>query len=716
MIRKFILFNLLVLFITPIANADEGMWLPIDVKNAIYLDMKELGLELTPEQIYSVNQASVTDAIVSLGGFCTGEMVSNEGLLLTNHHCADGAIQSHSSVENDLLENGFWAKTRQEELPNEGLFVRFLVRMEDVSEQVLADVTEEMDEDSRNQAVDAAIARIKNTTEPESHYDVQIKPFFAGNKYYLFVYETFYDVRLVGAPPSSIGAYGGETDNWMWPRHTGDFAMFRVYTGPDGEPAQYSPENIPLQPRHHLPVSLNGYQLGDFAMTVGFPGATNRYITSYGLKLALEGTNPDRIKIMQARQNILKEAMEKDDEIEIMYHSKYFVIANSLKYYKGQVEGIKSRNLIKRRQQLEKEFAEWVDDKKKRQKLYGNVVANLESAYDSLSKYDRAQTYYRYGMYLMELVRTASRFTQIEPLIAADTIDEQKWAAVKTSVQASMAEFYEGYEESIDQKVFAALMELIHQNVPENLQPPLINEKVNQYNGDYSQWAQDAFETSIFSSMSALEQFMENPDDEMLETDPIYQVANALTSYSDEIGDLVDESYSKLARTRRKMVEGLIEMNPERKFYPDANSTMRLSYGTIKGYSPRDGVIYQYYTTMEGLAQKEAPGDPEFDAPDKLLEIYEDQAFGRYDENGIMEIGFLSDNDITGGNSGSPVINGKGHLIGIAFDGNWEAMSSDLAYEPELQRTISVDIRYVLLVIDKFAGAGHLVEEMTLVK
>jgi hypothetical protein len=716
MIRRIVLFCCFISLLSMSALADEGMWLPVDVKNAIYLDMRELGLELTPEQIYSVNQSSLTDAIVSLGGFCTGEIISDQGLLLTNHHCADGAIQSHSSVENDLLENGFWAANKDEELPNEGLFVRFLVRMEDVTDQVLADVTAEMSEEDRNSAVDAAMAQLKRNSEPNTHYEVQIKPFYAGNKYYLFVYETFYDVRLVGAPPGAIGNYGGETDNWMWPRHTGDFSLFRVYSGPDGKPAQYSPENIPLLPKHHLPISLKGYQPGDFSMTIGFPGTTNRYITSHGLKLALEGSNEDRINLMQTRQDILKQAMDKDEELDIMYHSKYFVIANSLKYYKGQTEGIKNRNLVKRRKDLEDKFAKWVDAKKKRQKVYGDVVETLQNAYDSITKYNRAQNYYGYSMYLMELVRTASQFTQLEPIIATDTLDQEKWSAIAQRVKASMDEFYAGYDATIDQKVFAALLKLFHKNVPDNLQPDILNQKAQHYDQDFDNWAENAYENSIFTSKESIYAFLDNPTEKALTEDPVYQVAKQMSTYREEINDLVSEAESKLARIRRKFVEGLIEMNPERKYYPDANSTMRLSYGTVQGYSPRDGVIYQYYTTLGGIVQKETPGDAEFDAPDELLEIYEEEAYGRYDENDIMEVNFLSNNDITGGNSGSPVINGKGELIGVAFDGNWEAMSSDLAYEPELQRTISVDIRYVLLVIDKFAEAGHLVEEMTLVK
>jgi len=715
MIRRIILFYSLVTFFSLSALADEGMWLPIDVKNAIYLDMKELGLELTPEQIYSINQSSLTDAIVSLGGFCTGEIISDQGLLLTNHHCADGAIQSHSSVENDLLENGFWAASKEEELPNEGLFVRFLVRMEDVTEQVLQDVTAEMSEEDRNNAVEAAMAQLKRTAEPNTNYDVEIKPFYAGNKYYLFVYETYYDVRLVGAPPSAIGNYGGETDNWMWPRHTGDFSLFRVYSGPDGKPAQYSPENIPLQPKHHLPISLKGYQPGDFTMTIGFPGTTNRYITSHGLKLAMEVSNKDRINLMQIRQDILKKAMDQDEELDIMYHSKYFVIANSLKYYKGQTEGIKNRNLVQRRQDLENKFAAWVDAKKKRRKVYGDVIETLQQAYDSITKYNRAQNYYGYSMYLMELVRTASQFTQLESIIATDTLDQEKWSGIAQRVKASMDDFYAGYDATLDKEVFAALMKLFHNNVPNNLQPAIVKQKVQQYNNDYDAWANNAYDNSVFTTRESLYKFLDSPTEKALTEDPVYQVAKQMSTFREEISDLVSEANSKLARTRRKFVAGLIEMNPERKFYPDANSTMRLSYGTVQGYSPKDGVIYQYYTTMGGIAQKETPGDAEFDAPDELLEIYEEETYGRYDANGIMEVDFLSNNDITGGNSGSPVINGKGELIGVAFDGNWEAMSSDLAYEPALQRTISVDIRYVLLVIDKFAEAGHLVKEMTLV-
>lgn len=705
--KKLTVLALSLFFVIP-SYADEGMWLPINITGAIYGDMKALGLQLSPEQIYSVNNSSIKDAIVSLGGFCTGEIVSRQGLLLTNHHCAESSIQSHSSVEHDYLKDGFWAQTMEDELPNPGLYARFLVRMEDVTKEVLAGVTDGMTETQRNSAIEGAIGRIINESIKGSTYNAEIKPVLEGNHFYLFVYETYPDVRLVGAPPGLIGYYGGETDNWTWPRHTGDFSLFRVYMGPDGKPAEYSPENIPLKPKHHLPISLKGYSEHDFAMILGFPGSTKRYATSYALELAVSQTNPELIRIMDARQNILKEAMQKDEEVRIQYHSKFFRISNSLKYYRGQTKGIREQNVIEKRKELETRFQEWANQRKRREE-YGDVLKNISEAYDSIALYNPAFVYDRFTNYLIESLTFANSFTPLVSLMTVENMDEQLSEATEQMKQAA-AEYFGDYNSGIDQKVFAELLELYHGQVDRELQPEFLLSP-----RDFNQWADSVYAVSIFTDHERLLAFLEDPSADELFSDPVYQVSRALMEHYIEMRNRMDSSFDKLDASNRKFVKGLMEMHPDKKFYPDANSTMRLTYGQILGYSPADAIEYNYYTTMAGLEAKDTPGDEEFDAPDKLLELYRKKDFGRYFNENPAKLNFLSNNDITGGNSGSPVLNANGELIGIAFDGNWEAMSSDIAFIPELQRTISVDIRYVLFVIDKYAGAGHLIDEMTLV-
>lgn len=690
-------------------RADEGMWLPVSISKILYGEMKEMGLQLTPEQIYDINNASIKDAIVSLGGFCTGEIVSRQGLLLTNHHCAVSSIQSHSSTEHDYLENGFWAQTMEDELPNEGLYARFLVRMEDVTDQALADVEPGMTEENRKRKINGKIRQLQTQATEGTHYDAEVKPIFEGNQFYLFVYETFTDVRLVGAPPTSIGSFGGETDNWVWPRHTGDFALFRVYAGPDGKPAAYSPENIPLNPKHHLPVSLAGYSENDFAMILGFPGSTDRYITSYGLELTMEQTNPHQIKIFDTRQKILREAMRTSDEIRIKYHSKYQRIGNALKYYRGQTLGVEERDVIQNRKDLENRFHAWVEKKNKRKKSYEGVLEAIQQAYDTLSLYQTANVYNRYSGYLVEMIPLAGEFSALTPVLdRADSLVDL--SAFTAALKEHTDEFYKDYHAPIDRDVFVDLMNLYRENVTEVLQPDFL-----QNTDDLQALADSVYDNSIFTSRERLNAFLDQPDKSVLTTDPAYRIAESLFRHQGRIMSLMDKAQTQIDSANRLFVRGLMEMSPDKTFYPDANSTMRFSYGTIRGYTPRDAVIYRHYTSMEGIEAKDTPGDDEFDAPDKLLELYRGEDYGPYDENGVMEVNFTSNHDITGGNSGSPVLNGNGELIGIAFDGNWEAMSSDIEYIPELQRSINVDIRYVLFVIDKFAGAGHLIDEMTLV-
>lgn len=695
--------------------ADEGMWLPMLIKRLNHTDMQKMGLNLTAEEIYSVNNSSLKDAIVSLGGFCTAEVISKQGLLLTNHHCAFGAIQTHSTVENDYISHGFWAATLEDEKPNEGLYAKFLVRMEDVTESVLADVNDGMTEAERTSAVNRAIEGLKKTVEGD--YEIEIKPFYEGNEYYMFLYEIYRDLRLVGAPPSSIGKFGGDTDNWMWPRQTGDFALFRIYTAPDGSPAEYSPENIPLKPKHHLPISLDGVQENDFAMVMGFPGSTDRYLSSYGAKLVLDQTNPTRVAIREKRLAILKEDMDANESIRIKYASKYARVSNYWKYFIGQSQGLKNLNVVEDKQKIEEDFQAWVNQNAQRKKQYGEVLSNIKAAYETIEQYNVAYLYLIEAALGSEILSLANSFSTLASLLNDPEKNKDKTSEQVASLKERSDKFFKDYNAPTDKKVLAALMEMYYRDLPKAQQPEALLAIVQNYDEDFNRWASDVFEASIFDEGSKVAALLQNPQKNQIQEDPAYKVIKAIMDhYYDNISPQLRSGYHQLNSANRLFIKGLREMNPDRHYYPNANSTMRLTYGQVKSYAPRDGVVFQYYTTLEGVMEKENPDHEEFVVPEKLKQLYQNKDYGPYGEGDVMPVCFISNNDITGGNSGSPVMNGDGALVGIAFDGNWEAMSGDIAFEPELQRAINVDIRYVLFIIDKFADAGHLIDEMTLVK
>jgi hypothetical protein len=697
--------------------ADEGMWLPLHIKRLNQANMEKMGLKLTADEIYSVNNSSLKDAIVSLGGFCTAEVISKEGLLLTNHHCAYGSIQSHSSVENDYLTDGFWAMSKEDEKPNEGLYARFLVRMEDVSARVLKNVNDKMSEDERNGIIGKEIKEIEKEAKGTTHYDTQVKAFFDGNEYYLFVYETYKDVRLVGAPPSSIGKFGGDTDNWMWPRHTGDFALYRVYMSPDGKPADYSPNNVPLKPKHHLPISLDGVQEGDFSMVMGYPGSTDRYLTSYGIKLALDITNPTRVDIRDKRLKTWKKDMDADKDIKIKYASKYASVSNYWKYFIGQSRGLQNLNVYGKKKKIEADFDRWVKADSKRQELYGNVLADIEKSYTDIEKYNKSYVYLLEAALGTEIISFSYGFNGLYKALKENT-EKAKVDPMIAALKDRAGKHYKNYNVATDKKVFTALLRMFYENAPQDQHPAIFAEVQKKYKGNFSKWADNVYAKSVFANADKLEAFLNNPTLKVIETDPAFVAAQSfIDNYNNNISPKIKDAYAKLTVSNRLFVRGLREMNPDKNYYPNANSTMRLTYGQVLSYEPQDGVTYKYYTTLDGKLAKENPDDDEFIVPGKIRELYEAKDYGRYaDKNGKLVVGFITNNDITGGNSGSPVINGKGHLIGTAFDGNWEAMSGDIAFETELQRCINVDIRYTLWVIDKFAGAGHLINEMTIIQ
>jgi hypothetical protein len=707
----------LVLTFNNALRADEGMWIPMFIDRLNYDDMQKKGLKLTPEEIYSINGSSLKDAIVQFGRGCTGEIISDQGLLLTNHHCGYGQIQSHSSVEHDYLKNGFWAMSLAEELPNPGLTVTFLIRIEDVSEKVNSQLTADMTEEQRSGKISEISDALVKEAVGETGYTASVRSFFGGNEFFLFVYEIYKDVRLVGAPPSSIGNFGGDTDNWMWPRHTGDFSMFRVYTGPDGKPAEYSKDNIPLKPRHFLPVSLDGYEEGDFAMILGYPGGTDRYLASQGVELAINASNPSVVKIRQEKLDIMDEEMDRSDEVRIKYATKHARISNYWKYYIGQTKGLKRLDVYDKKVALENEFETWVNASPDRQAKYGTVLPDIEAAYKTISTYTVAGVYYREAALRgPEIISYAGTFKSLAEEMAKKPSDQEKVSKIIEGLKKQSAAYFKDYYLPIDQKTFASMMKLFHEDVPADQQPEFLITTLEKYKGNYAEYAADVFENSIFTTQESVNAFLDKPDLKILEKDPAYKANIAFSEKSRDIQKAITEANTSLNRANRLFIAGLREMYPDRKFSPDANSTMRLTYGTVQGYHPADAMYYDYFTTLDGVMEKEDPSNDEFIVPDKLKLLYETKDYGRYAVDGTIRTCFLSNLDITGGNSGSPVINGRGELIGLAFDGNWEAMSGDIAFEPNYQRTISVDIRYVLFIIDKYAGAKNLIDEMKIVK
>jgi len=698
-------------------RADEGMWLPLLIERLNQRDLQKMGLQLSPEEIYSVNNSSLKDAIVSMGGFCTGEIISPNGLMMTNHHCGYDAIRENSTVENDYLTDGFWARSYDEELTNEGLYVRFLVRMEDVTEKMLAAVEGVESEDERNKIIGELAQQLEAEAKGDTHYDTDVKSFYAGNEFYLFVYETFTDVRLVGAPPSSVGKYGGDTDNWMWPRHTGDFSLFRVYSGPDGKPADYSQDNIPLEPKHFLPVSLDGVDDGDFTMTAGYPGGTDRYLTSFGIEQALELKNPAIVEIRDVKLAALREDMKKDDSVRLMYASKYAQIANYWKYFIGQSEQLKKNNVKEAKEDLEEKFQKWADSDPVRKAKYGEALEMIKKAYDTTDETAIGGTYVvEAGLLGADVNLFAFRIgRQLEPFMEMEDGEEKE--AMRNSLKETAEEFFSGVNIPTDKKLFAVTHELYLKNVPTDQQPKYMQEIGDKYEGKWMKYADKVYDNSIFTDRERMMEFLDDPSEKAYEKDPFREISGDLFEIYRGRSTQNKEANDMMAKGERLFIAGLREMNPDRDYYPDANSTMRFSFGNVGSYQPKDGVTYNYTTTLEGVMQKMDPDDDEFQVPAKLVELYEAKDYGRYaDENGDLVVNFISNNDITGGNSGSPVINGKGELVGVAFDGNWEAMSGDIFFEENIQRTISVDIRYVLFIIDKYAGAQNLIDEMKLVK
>lgn len=714
--RLFSLILILTLSLGFKARADEGMWLLPLIEKLNIGKMTELGFKLTAEDIYSLNKASIKDAIVIFGGGCTGEIVSSQGLILTNHHCGYGQIQSHSTVEHDYLKDGFWAMSKEEELPNRGLSVTFLVRIEDVTAQMLAGVKPGMTETERTAALGEARAAIEKKASEGNNYRATVSSFYGGNYFYLLVYERYLDVRLVGAPPSSIGKFGSDTDNWEWPRHTGDFSVFRVYSGPDGKPAPYSKDNVPLKPKHYLPVSLKERNKGDFAMILGYPGRTNRYMTSYEVNEQLKIVHPDRIKIRGLKQDIWMADMQADPKVNIQYSAKYFGSSNYWKYSIGQKAGLERLNVMAKKEEIEKQFNSWVNANADRKAKYGEALNSIKTGIEGRAEYYNALQYLNECLQGCELLNMSSMATML--INAIKSGDAQKIKDAATMVKNNAQSFYKDYNAPTDRKSMKAMLALYRADIPAKFHPDFyVNIVDKKFKGSIDRFVDEMFAKSVFTSEEKLNAFLEKPVLKTLENDLVTLTSASIMKIGGDISKGASQFDSQLATARRLWIAALMEMAPEKTLYPDANSTMRLTYGTVQDYDPKDGVTYKYYTTLQGVVDKYKPGDYEFDLPKKLLDLNARKEYRRYGSSkGYMPVCFLTTNDITGGNSGSPVMNDRGELIGLAFDGNWEAMSGDIAYETNLQRTIVVDIRYVLWTMDVYAGAKHLVDEMTIVQ
>lgn len=704
-------------------KADEGMWLPMLLGEATYKNMVECGIKLTPEQIYNANNSSLKDAIVALGGgFCTGEIISDQGLMMTNHHCGFGTIQANSSTENDYLTDGFWAMTKEQEIPAD-FGVWFLNNISDVTEKVLEGVKDGMDEKERNTIIRKNMSALKTTASEGKNKDdfaVQVKSFYYGNLYYMLTYNIFNDVRLVGAPPSSIGKFGGDTDNWMWPRHTGDFTMFRVYADKENNPSSYNQDNKPLKPKHSLPVSIAGVQDGDYAMIMGYPGSTDRFLTSWGVEQAVDIEQPARVKIRGIKLDIMDQEMSKSQKVRIQYASKYARVSNYWKYFIGQSEQLVKNKVFDKKQKIENSFTTWYKNNEL-DKTYSESLSLIENSIKNSSKYTIPEVYFQEAVVGSELIlfmlrNLSPRTPLFKALSSGEGVEDAKDNFLKVAES-----FYKDYNATIDENTLAAVLSLYANDVPKEFQPELLISLNDKYKGDFKKFASSYFKKSPFKSYDLFKAWL-NSDKlsvKMIEKDMVYQLKNEfLDVYRVKVitpNSTFDSDYKK---GMRLFVDGLQKMGMNKA--SDANSTMRFTYGNVLPYDPADAVHYDFYTTLEGVMQKEVitnNKNHEFYVPQKLKDLYNAKDFGPYarKEDGKLPVGFLSNNDITGGNSGSPVINAHGELIGTAFDGNWEAMSGDIYFEPNIQRTISVDIRYSLFIIDKYAGAKHLIDEMNIV-
>jgi hypothetical protein len=704
------------------ARADEGMWLPMLLGKQVYADMVKRGLKLTPEQLYSINKSSIKDAIIIFGSGCTGEIVSNQGLIFTNHHCGYDAIATASSVKNNYLQDGFYAANKELEIPSK-LTVQFLDKIVDVTAEVEAGLKGLSWEERTKKLAEVYKSITDKVADKENGKAGRIYSMFKDNQYIMYIYQTFRDIRLVGTPPESVGKFGGDTDNWEWPRHTGDFSIFRVYAAKDGKPADFSRENTPLKPKHFLPVSIRGIKDGDFAMIYGYPGSTNRYETSYGIKLKTDIENPSLVALRDMRLKYMHEQMIKDPAVKLKLASSYAGIANYWKFFDGETRQLEKFNTFGIKQAYEQKFSTWAKGKPE----YENLMADYQKNYAAWTPYSKQRQYLREGILGSPLAGFASSLMGLE---AAMVKPGASGADIKKAADAANAQrknFLEAEDKPSDVKILAAVAFAFYNDIDKNQHPIGFYEKLKAAYGDpreeatYKKWAEAVFANTIIFDDARWDAFIASPDANVLQADPAFDfAASFVKNYNSKYASLFTNFTNKNNELGHSYLKGIREMNPAvvNKMYPDANFSMRVSYGNVKSYKPRDAVFYDYITTSKGVLEKYKPKDYEYDLPAKQVELFKKRDFGQYIDKGKNDlvIGFITTNDITGGNSGSPVINANGHLIGLAFDGNYEALSHKIAFDKDLNRTINVDIRYVLWCIDKLGGATNIINELTLVK
>lgn len=705
-----------------IARADEGMWLPQLLEAVNEKRMKSLGMKISAKDIYDVNKGSLKDAILIFGGGCTGEVISDKGLVLTNHHCGYGNIQRLSTIDKNYLRDGFWARNNAEELPNAGLMVTFIVRIDDVSKKVLQGVSSSMKESERQSVIDRNIAELRKTTKKEEYQKILVRPFYEGNQYYLFIIERFKDVRLVGAPPSAIGNFGQDTDNWMWPRHTGDFSLFRIYANKNNQPAEYSPDNVPYKPKKSLSINLGGIKEGDFTMVFGFPGRTTQYLPSEAVRQIVEVNDPAKISIRDKALEIMDKYMRADEAIKIQYASKYAGVSNAWKKWQGEVLGLTKTNAVQKKKDYENIFLQRVNANAGFKNKYGNVLEELNRNYEQIKPFGLARDYYLETTSKVELFSIINRMISLMNAKVSKQPEEYK-KDVETQING-LTGLYKDLNLQVDKELFAAMMQLYMEGQDQKFVSDVALNLKNKYGGDYNKWAEAIYENNILlNKENMLELLKNNPDQlyKQAQAQEVFQLLNSMAiHYNNTVTPGLNRYQPEIDNLQRKYMQAQMDVMKDRKFYPDANSTMRVTYGQVNGYHPADGKYYDHQTYLEGVMEKYVPGDYEFNVPEKLITLYKNKDYGRYgvtDKNGNkkMPVCFIGSNHTTGGNSGSPALDANGNLVGLNFDRVWEGTMSDINYDPSICRNIMVDARYILFIIDKFAGAGHLIDEMKIV-
>jgi hypothetical protein len=711
-------FFLMVFIVLPLlAGAQKGMWPPFTLLQSEE-DMRAEGMRMPIEHIYSLKKGSLKDAIVQFGGGCTASLISPQGLLLTNHHCGSGEIQSHSTLEHNYLEDGFWAPTLAGELPNPGLTAMFVEKMEDVTGQALEGVAENLQPRERQSLIDQNLDKIKKEYPIEAHQEVMIRPFYDGHLYILFVTVTYKDVRLVGAPPASIGNFGQDTDNWVWPRHTGDFALFRIYAGPDNLPAEYSPDNVPFKPKHYLPVSIKGIKEGDFTLVMGFPGRTTSYLPSYGVQQVLEVTDPIRVGMRDIALGVMDQAMRSSAETKLRYADKQRGIANGWKKWIGEMQGLRRVNAVQKKREQEELFTEVIRDNPELNKKYAPLLEDFRLLYSEIEPFHKARTYYTEAVGVnVELFQMSLRLARM--LRAFDSQGETGYKTALESTLPVLETLYKDYDPAIDQRIFTGIMAKYLGEVNPGFLPDTVMQQIAALNGDYSAWANAVYGSSLLLGFDQVKALLAKSPQEVaatLNADPFYQLTTELSdAYSQKVAPGYNNLSEQLTELQRDYMLALMEAFPQKRFFPDANSTLRVTYGRVSGYNARDAVKYGHQTHLSGIMEKYKPGDYEFDVPEKLRQLYEAKDFGRYGAGGDLPVAFIGTNHTTGGNSGSPAVDAQGNLIGLNFDRVWEGTMSDVFYDGSICRNIMVDARYILFVIEKLGGAKRLVEEMKIV-